>query len=76
MPKIIKDDKKNKLAEAAYTLFIKKGFKNTSIQEIVDKAKVAKGTFYLYFEDKYDVQEYLITINKISSIFTIIFEIS
>ena len=33
----------------------KKGVKDTSIQEIVDGADVAKGTFYLYFKDKYEV---------------------
>ena len=59
-----KNDKKNKLANAAYDLFIGNGFKNTSIQEIVDKAGVAKGTFYLYFKDKYDLQEYLITLKS------------
>ncbi len=56
-----KEEKKRNILEASFSLFTEKGFKNTSIQEIVDKAKVAKGTFYLYFNDKYDVQEYLIT---------------
>lgn len=56
-----KEEKKRKILEASFSLFTEKGFKNTSIQEIVDRAKVAKGTFYLYFNDKYDVQEYLIT---------------
>lgn len=56
-----KEEKKRKILEASFSLFTEKGFKNTSIQEIVDRAEVAKGTFYLYFNDKYDVQEYLIT---------------
>lgn len=56
-----KEEKKRKILESSFLLFTEKGFKNTSIQEIVDKANVAKGTFYLYFKDKYDVQEYLIT---------------
>lgn len=56
-----KEEKKRKILESSFLLFTEKGFKNTSIQEIVDKADVAKGTFYLYFKDKYDVQEYLIT---------------
>lgn len=60
--KIIKNkkNKKNKLLKAAYELFISKGVNNTSIQEIADKAAVGKGTFYLYFKDKYDIQAYLI----------------
>ena len=34
--------------------------KNTSIQEIVDNADVGKGTFYLYFKDKYEIRDVLI----------------
>ena len=48
------------LLDAAFKLFTEKGFTTTTIQEIVDEAHVAKGTFYLYFEDKYDIQEKLI----------------
>ena len=55
-----KEEKERKLLDASYTLFTEKGFKNTSIQEIVDKAGVAKGTFYLYFKDKYDIENRLI----------------
>ena len=32
----------------------------TSISDIVDNAGVAKGTFYLYFKDKYDIRNKLI----------------
>ena len=64
-----KDEKKNekekKILDASYVLFIEKGVSNTSIQDIVSKAGVAKGTFYLYFKDKNDLQEKLIT--KLSS---------
>lgn len=55
-----KEEKGKKILDSAFKLFTEKGFKNTSIQEIVDYAGVAKGTFYLYFKDKYDVQDYLI----------------
>lgn len=55
-----KEEKETKLLDSAFTLFTEKGVKKTSVQEIVDKAGVAKGTFYLYFKDKYDVQDYLI----------------
>ena len=64
MPKKLiekKEEKGKKLLDSAFSLFTEKGFKNTTIQEIVDKAGVAKGTFYLYFKDKYEVQDYLIT---------------
>lgn len=55
-----KEEKEKKILDSAFILFTEKGFKNTSIQEIVDHAGIAKGTFYLYFKDKYDVQDYLI----------------
>ena len=55
-----KKNKKNKLLSAAFELFINKGVNNTSIQEIVDKAGVGKGTFYLYFKDKYEIRDVLI----------------
>ena len=55
-----KEDKEKKILEASYSLLTEKGFKDTTIQEIVDRAKVAKGTFYLYFKDKYDVENKLI----------------
>ena len=41
-------------------VFTEKGIKDTSIQEIVDNASVAKGTFYLYFKDKYEIRDILI----------------
>lgn len=56
-----KSEKEKSILEASYILFIEKGINNTSIQDIVDKAGVAKGTFYLYFQDKYQLQEKLIT---------------
>jgi len=52
--------KEEKMLKTAFSLFTKKGFKETSIQDIVDNAGVAKGTFYLYFKDKYDIQNRLI----------------
>lgn len=52
--------KEKDLFEAAYDLFISKGFQNTAIDDIVRKAGVAKGTFYLYFKDKYDIIDRII----------------
>ena len=46
------DEKKKKKKEAllntAYELFTTKGLNSTAISDIVEKAGVAKGTFYLY----------------------------
>ena len=64
-----KVEKETSLLNAAFKLFTEKGIKNTSIQDIADEAGVGKGTFYLYFKDKFDLQEQLIT-NKSNKLFT------
>ena len=56
-----KNDKKNKLLVSSFELFTKKGVNDTSVEEITKKAGLAKGTFYLYFKDKYELQDRLIT---------------
>lgn len=53
-------EKESRLLNSGFKLFINKGFQDTSIQEIVDDAGVAKGTFYTYFKDKYDIRNKLI----------------
>lgn len=52
--------KQVKLFESAFNLFLNKGFNETAIDDIVKDAGVAKGTFYLYFKDKYDILDRLI----------------
>ncbi|ETP68988.1 TetR family transcriptional regulator [Planococcus glaciei] len=44
--------KKQQIINAAYTLFINKGYNASSIQDILDEAGVSKGTFYNYFASK------------------------
>lgn len=53
--------KKDRIAEAAYQLFLEQGFDSVSVQEIADRAEVAKGTFYLYFHDREELKNYVIT---------------
>lgn len=53
-------DKEKRLLEAAYKLFITKGIENTTVSHIVREAGIAKGTFYLYFQDKKAIEEKLI----------------
>lgn len=53
-------EKERRLLDTAFKLFTEKGVKDTSIQDIVDNANVAKGTFYLYFKDKYEIRDILI----------------
>lgn len=54
------ENKETRLLNTAFKLFTEKGIKDTSIQEIVDNADVGKGTFYLYFKDKYEIRDILI----------------
>lgn len=56
------------LLNSSFELFTSKGINMTSIQDIVNKAGVAKGTFYLYFKDKHDLRDFLIA-HKSSQLF-------
>ena len=63
-----KKQKTESLFNTAFRLFTTKGLSKTSISDIVSEAGVAKGTFYLYFKDKYDIRNKLIS-HKSSEIF-------
>lgn len=65
-----KKQKRESLLDSAFSLFIDNGFSKTSISDIVNNAGVAKGTFYLYFKDKYDIRNHLIA-HKASQVFQI-----
>ena len=59
----VDDNKKlkmNTLLQTAFDLFTGKGFAKTTVSDIVNQAGLAKGTFYLYFKDKYDLRDKLI----------------
>ena len=56
-----KKRKKSALYNTAFELFTTKGLAKTTISDIVENAGVAKGTFYLYFKDKYDLRDKLVT---------------
>ena len=62
--------KKDSLLDSAFSLFTSKGINKTSISDIVEKSGVAKGTFYLYFKDKYDIRNKLIS-HKAGQLFDI-----
>lgn len=52
-------DKRARILEATYDVFAEKGYEKASISEIVKRADIAKGTFYLYFESKASLPEAL-----------------
>jgi len=55
-----KENKRERILNAAIKLFSKKGFDQTSIDDITAQAKVAKGTFYSFFGKKGDVLLYFV----------------
>ena len=55
-----KQQKKARLLETAFQLFTTKGTAQTSISDIASAAGVGKGTFYLYFKDKEEIEARLI----------------
>lgn len=65
--------KREALLGAAYDLFTSQGIFDTSISDIVKKAEMAKGTFYLYFKDKFDIRTALIT-EKAGKLFSVVRE--
>lgn len=44
--------RKQELIRIAYRLFITRGYDNTSVDDIIEEAGIAKGTYYYYFESK------------------------
>lgn len=46
------NQRKRQVLDNALQLFIEKGFQETSIQDILDKSLISKGTFYNYFSSK------------------------
>jgi AcrR family transcriptional regulator len=54
-----KDETRARIFKAAVRLFREKGFENTTIDDITERADVAKGTFFNYFPKKESVLGYL-----------------
>jgi|GEM_PF-775647 TetR/AcrR family transcriptional regulator, biofilm operon repressor len=48
-------EKADKIIDAAFILFNEKGYYNTTTADIANKAQVATGSVYAYFEDKKDI---------------------
>jgi TetR/AcrR family transcriptional regulator, cholesterol catabolism regulator len=54
-----KEETKRRIFVAALELFHEKGFEHTTVDEITERADVAKGTFFNYFPHKQSVLAYL-----------------
>lgn len=53
-------DTLNRLLSAAAQVFYEKGYHSASINDITRLAGVASGTFYVYFDSKYDLYKFLL----------------
>lgn len=51
------EKRKQELLKIAYDMFITRGYENTSVDEIIEKAQIAKGTYYHYFRSKEQMLE-------------------
>ena len=65
--------KLDSLLNTSFELFTSQGINQTSISDIIKKAGVAKGTFYLYFKDKYDIRNRLIA-RKSNQLFAVAYK--
>lgn len=75
MKRIVKkpEERRLEIIKASRQLFLKKDYESTTIQDVMDKLKIAKGTTYHYFKSKAElldavvqdiVDEYLQKVNK------------
>lgn len=57
-------NKRYRIQHAAVELFQEQGVESTSVNEIVQRANVAKGTFYVYYKDKRELISQILTIKQ------------
>ena len=53
------------IKDAFYSLVEEKGFEHITVKDITERAMISRNTFYLHYEDKYDL------LNKISYFFSL-----
>lgn len=54
------NEKRNHIIQTANTLFLEKGYEVTSVDHILEKAGISKGTFYHYFSHKLELLEAIV----------------
>jgi len=52
---VLRDERRGQLVAAAREVFGEKGYHDATVDDITRAAGVAKGTFYLYFEEKREI---------------------
>jgi len=56
----LKQEKQQKILEAAMYEFSKELYQDASLNKIIKQANIPRGSFYMYFEDKKDLYFYLL----------------
>lgn len=51
------DDRRNEILDVAESFFMTEGYAQTTIESIIQKIGIAKGTFYYHFSSKEDVMD-------------------
>lgn len=54
------DVRLGEILDAAETLFVQKGYEKTTVNDILEKVEIGKGTFYHYYKSKEDVMNAVI----------------
>ena len=60
----LSEEKQNKVIMAAIKEFSSVPYEKISINQIIKDAGISRGSFYMYFEDKYDLTLYLLDLTK------------
>jgi AcrR family transcriptional regulator len=62
MARVVKeyDERRSEILDTAQTLFYSKGYRQTSVRDIIDSVGIAKGTFYHYFPSKNQLLDELV----------------
>ena len=51
-----KQQRRNDIVDAAEKIFFTRGFENSTMEEVAAEAELSKGTIYLYFKSRDDLQ--------------------
>lgn len=70
----LRSERRTQILGIARTLFASRGYHETSIQDILDGADIARGTFYLHFESKRAIFDELIDdfLGRIRAVVTVV----
>lgn len=57
---MLREERRKIVLHSAKTVFSQKGYHQASVSDIIQKAGIARATFYLYFKSKRDVFNYIL----------------